>query len=65
MKGRGTILNFHQKRRIHVFYETVVASSLDQALLKLMLLNGLGAMRANVTFVEFDEELNEDPALFI
>lgn len=54
-----------KNKKIHVFYETVVASSLEQALLKLMLLNGLGAMRANVTFIEFDEKLNDETALFI
>lgn len=54
-----------RNKKIHVFYETVVASSIDQALLKLMLLNGLGAMRANVAFVEFDESLSDDTATFI
>ncbi|KAK8884364.1 hypothetical protein M9Y10_043474 [Tritrichomonas musculus] len=54
-----------KNKRIHVFYETVVAATFEQALLKMMLLSGLGNMRANVAFIEFDEKLGDETANFI
>ncbi|OHT17327.1 Amino acid permease family protein [Tritrichomonas foetus] len=49
----------------HVFYETVVAETMEEALMKVMLLSGFGSLRANIVFIEFDEELKEKTAHFI
>ena len=48
-----------------LFYETVIANSKSEAIKKLMLLTGLGALRTNVAFSEFDETLSVDGAFFI
>ena len=48
-----------------IFYETVIADTKSEAIQKLMLLTGLGALRANVAFIEFDETLSLEGASFI
>lgn len=52
-------------KNYHVFYETVIADTRKDALMKVMLLTGLGALRPNVVLAEFDEDLSEDSANFI
>lgn len=53
------------QKKVQIFYETVAASSINEALAKVMLLSGLGALRANVVFVEFDETLSDGTAHLI
>ncbi|KAH0790156.1 Amino acid permease family protein [Histomonas meleagridis] len=62
-RGRFGIKN--DQNDYHIFYETVIAENEEIALLKIMLLMGLGALRPNVVFVKFDEELKESSAKFI
>jgi len=47
------------------FYETVIAHDKVEAINKLMLLTGLGALRPNIAFSEFDETLSKSGADFI
>ncbi|OHS97388.1 Amino acid permease family protein [Tritrichomonas foetus] len=53
------------RNNYHIFYETVVALNMREALRKVMLLTGLASLRPNVVFVEFDEKLREEQANFI
>lgn len=49
----------------NIFFETVIAETKTDAIKKIMLLTGLGALRANVAFTEFDETLSHEGTDFI
>lgn len=49
----------------NIFYEAVIAEHKTEAIKKIMLLTGLGALRANVAFTEFDETLSHEGTDFI
>ena len=46
----------------HIFYELVAAESRQEALEKVMLLIGLGSLRPNIVFIEFDEVCRDETA---
>ena len=49
----------------HIFYELVAAETRQEALEKVMLLIGLGSLRPNIVFIEFDEVCRDETAAAI
>lgn len=56
---RKNSLIMDDKNNFNIFYQTTIAPSEIIGIVKTMLLSGIGSLRPNVIFKEFDEELKE------